>query len=77
MDKFLGLEIRSEEGKICSPCYCTPTTCIIQLLDLLQSFQFRIRFYTDIDSLNIPGIHEVPHADVLQFNTRSLLVQEQ
>ena len=28
---------RSEKGKICSPCYYTPTTFIIQLLDPLQS----------------------------------------
>ena len=33
---------RSEEGKICSPCYYTPTTFIIQLLDLLQSSQFSL-----------------------------------
>ena len=33
---------RSEEGKICSPCYYTPTTFIIQLLDPLQSSQFSL-----------------------------------
>ena len=33
---------RSEKGKICSPCYHTPTTFIIQLLDPLQSSQFSL-----------------------------------
>ena len=33
---------RSERGKICSPCYYTPTTFIIQLLDPLQSSQFSL-----------------------------------
>ena len=31
---------RSEKGKICSPCYYTPTIFIIQLLDPLPSSQF-------------------------------------
>ena len=34
--------LRSEKGKICSPCYYTPTTFIIQLLDPLQSSQFSL-----------------------------------
>ena len=33
---------RSGKGKICSPCYYTPTTFIIQLLDPLQSSQFSL-----------------------------------
>ena len=33
---------RSEKGKICSPCYYTPTTFIIQQLDPLQSSQFSL-----------------------------------
>ena len=33
---------RSKKGKICSPCYYTPTTFIIQLWHPLQSSQFSL-----------------------------------
>ena len=36
---------RSEKGNICLPCYFTPTTFIIQLLDPLQSFQFSLYYW--------------------------------
>ena len=72
MKKFLGLDLK--KGKICSPCYYTPTTFIIKLLGFWTHFNpLNLVCINDIDSLTIPGIHEVPHAEVLQY-INSILV---
>ena len=60
MEKFLGLDLK--KGKICSPCYYTPTTFIIQLLETLFN-PLNLVCINDIDSLTIPDTH----AEVLQY----------
>ena len=47
---------------MCSSCYCTAPTFIIQPLD-----PFNLVFIPGIDPLIIPRIHEVPHAEEPQY----------
>ena len=53
---------------MCSPCHCTPTTFrIIYSTIGLTSILFNLVFNTDIGSLTITGIHEVPRPEVLRY----------